>query len=539
MATTKVKEVIEEEEEEEEVYVKVIPNSIFEVKLNDLTSHPDALKIYDYNSKKQVKVLAQTMKTAGQLEPIVINTKNVIISGHRRMKAAYFLGWTELKAIRVEAKEDETVSIVYHNQQRKKSTQELIKEAEAILGILGKKQGQRKDLYKSEKNNEFGIIGKDRFEIAAKVIGDISGITLRRLMDIVDFEKESEENKNLGIVERIFKNEVAISRGHALMKTFIKDKEDRSAAVKKRSKIKAIDIKDAFVLYNKSSEKMSEIKPKTIQVVFTSPPYYNLRNYGNKTSSGVELGHENTPAEFIQHLTNHFKDIKRILKDEGSFFLNIGDTIRDGASLLIPNRLVLSLCDNEGWKLVNEIIWQKTNALPNVNDKRLQTSYEKIFHLVKDTSKYYYQEYKNWDDTKTVALVKSPSSRSVKGIKSDGGLTLSKTYTKFKDFLEEQNVKNVIKGTNAGPRQSELKKLDPATDHPALMPEYLPVIPILTTSKEGDIVLDPFSGSGTVGKSALLLSRKYVGYELNKSFYDLSNQDLLNTFQEGTSHNLR
>ena len=112
--------------------------------------------------------------------------------------------------------------------------------------------------------------------------------------------------------------------------------------------------------------------------------------------------------------------------------------------------------------------------------------------------------------------------------RTGGGYILSKTYDRFRDFLDEQNVINVIFGSTAATRQTELKKMDPSIDHPALMPVYLPMIPILTTSKPGDIILDPFSGSGTTGHAALILGRKYIGYEINQKSYYGSIQDLTN-----------
>lgn len=103
----------------------------------------------------------------------------------------------------------------------------------------------------------------------------------------------------------------------------------------------------------------------------------------------------------------------------------------------------------------------------------------------------------------------------------EGGVTLARNYQRFRDFIEEQNVFDVIQGPNAGARQMELRRIS-EVDHPALMPDYLPIIPILTTSKIGDTILDPFSGSGTTGKTSLLLGRKYIGYELNNDNYNLS-----------------
>ena len=109
---------------------------------------------------------------------------------------------------------------------------------------------------------------------------------------------------------------------------------------------------------------------------------------------------------------------------------------------------------------------------------------------------------------------------------------LTKGYKKFRDFLEAQKVMDVIKGPNASTRQKSLQGLKPEIDHPALMTEYLPVLPILSASKEGDTVLDPFSGSGTVGKVALLFGRKYIGYEINPEFARLSIADLNTTLLE-------
>jgi DNA modification methylase len=285
-------------------------------------------------------------------------------------------------------------------------------------------------------------------------------------------------------------------------------------------------------VYNKSSEKMTEIKSNSVQVVFTSPPYYNLRNYGNSIKGKPELGLETSPEDFVINLCNHLKDVKRVLSETGSFFLNIGESYNKGENLLIPTRLLLQLCDKEGWYLVNEIIWRKTNPIPHPTSKRLQPTYEKIFHLVKDPENYYYQEFKLWNDNAN-RVVKAPQNRALDtGLKAKNGFTISKGYQKFKDFMENQTIADLITGPNAGSRQTELKKTDPTIDHPALMPDYLPVIPILTTSDEGDLILDPFSGSATTGKTALLFGRKYVGYELKKSNYELSLQSLKTTIEE-------
>ena len=513
--------------EEEEGDNSTIEDSIFKVSLSNLKLHPTVIGIYDYKkSRRQIKVLAKTMELIGQLEPITINTDNEIISGTLRYKAALFNGWSELSARRVPKTKNEDLQIVFHNQQRRKTPKEIINEAETILGLLKKNQGQRRDLLKHDASNPFGKIGKDRFEIAAKVIGDISASSLRRMIDVVEFEKESDENRNLGLVEKIINNQLSPSRAHGLMKAVIEERKARAERVNTNVEIQNNFSTADYTLYNKSSLKMNEIKSGSVQVVFTSPPYYNLRNYGNSIDGEPELGHEDTPQEFIENLSKFFKEVKRVLKKSGSLFINIGDTFARGKNLLIPNRLIIHLCDKEGWFIVNEIIWKKSNSLPHAVTDRLQPTYEKVFHLVKDPDNYYYDELKIYNDSR-ISIVRGPRDRNLRTTERDeGGFVMTRAHQKFRDFIDAQQVKNIIEGPNASVRQRELKNLDPSTDHPALMPSYLPVIPILTTSKEGDIILDPFSGSATTGKTALLLRRKYVGYEINKSSYDLSISDL-------------
>lgn len=502
-------------------------NQIIEIAISELKPHPTSLKIYSSNMTS-VKQLAETIKMTGQLEPIIINNENLILSGVRRWKAFKHLNIPIIKAIRVQSNySDDQQNIVFYNQQRKKTTREIINEAEYILGLLGKRQGVRTDLLKEEKGNIFGLIGKDRYEMAANFIGGMSASSLRRLMDVVEFEKKSDENKNLGLVNKIINKEITASRAHTIIKSIISDNKIRNASPTKLEKLS----NDHFQVFNKSSEIMSEVKSNSIQVVFTSPPYYNLRNYGNTTDENIELGHENSPHEFVTNLCNHFRDVKRVLKKEGSFFLNIGETYNRGENLLIPTRLLVELCDQEGWYIVNEIIWKKTNSLPQPSNRRLQPTYEKIFHLVKDPEKYYYEDFRIYNDNE-LRVVRAPGGRGVDetGIR-EGGVTLSRNYQRFKDFIEEQNVINVIQGPNAGARQMELRRIS-NVDHPALMPDYLPIIPILTTSKVGDFILDPFSGSGTTGKTSLLLGRKYIGYELNNNNYTLSLIELNNTIKE-------
>jgi len=506
---------------------------IMSFRLAELRMHAISKLIYAYNEQK-IADLAQTMREQGQLEPIVINSNREIISGNSRYLAAQSLGWETIEGFVDEDITDEGLHIVYHNKQRRKTPVEMVNELKVVLGLVQTKQGKRNDLLAKDGIVSFDAIGKDRFERAAHIIGNVSGSTLRRLFKLIEFEKTLPENTRLGLLEKVLNEELSPSKAIELMNDYIEQADERAHQTERRILFKRDLNEVPFRIHTASCEHMTAIADKSVQVVISSPPYYKVRLYGNEN----EVGHEETVEEFINRLVDHLRDVKRVLKDDGSFYLNIGDKILNNAFQMIPERLVLKLCNEHGWHLINTIVWAKTNALPR-DVKRLTPSYEKVYHLVLDPQNYYFEEYKIWDNNLKLKVVKAPGGRTANGNTTTNRLMLTKGYKKFRDFLEAQKVIDVIKGPNASTRQRSLKQLKPEIDHPALMAEYLPVLPILSASREGDTVLDPFSGSATVGKVALMFGRKYIGYEINPEFARLSIADLNQTLldmEEGTDN---
>jgi len=505
---------------------------VIKVRKELLSIHPIAAKIYTYNDLSAIEDLVKTIKEVGQREPVIINTQNQILSGGRRWMAINQIeSICELDAIVVEDNgKGDALNIVCHNQQRLKTREEQVKEAEILIPLLTRRQGQRNDLKKDESTGPFIIQGKDRFEGIAKIIG-LSASSTRQIDALIKFGQESQEQNKLGLLDKVKNGEISFSLAGNIVKKYRRLKVETAEC--KPVSIATTFNEEDVKMYNKSCLIMKEVMDETIQVVVTSVPYYGLRNYGNGVNGIPELGLEATPDEFITNLVNHLQDVRRVLKQGGSLFLNIGETYKDRQALLIPTKLLLALCQEQGWYLVNEIIWKKKNPIPQSLTTKLHTSYEKIFHLVKDPDNYYYSELKIWNNN-PIKLVKGPGYRDVKnnGIKKDGKWILTKPYRKFKDFIEEQSVHDIIVGNNASGRQKELQQLDNTVDHPALFPDYIPVLPILTTSEPGDVVLDPFSGSGTTGRVAQLLGRKFVGYELNKDNFELSKLDLQEATKE-------
>ena len=474
-----------------------------------------------------IEPLIKSIETDGLQEPIVVikeGDKYLVIIGRRKVAACKALRWKDIPAKVVKGLTEAEIYqlVIGSNQQRKKSIEETINEAEHVLGILGKSQGQRRDLLGDESDpEEKSKIGKDRYDIAAEMIGaNMSGASLRRLMFVKDFEADHPDAK-LGLVEKIVNKELTINTAKKAAADYVKQKNtaEGSGSVKiypnekKRS--------DNYTIHNKSSADMAEIANNSIPMSLTSVPYYDVRRYQLGKGGVIELGLEKTYQEYLDNMIAILREVYRVLTNDGSFFLNIGDSYSKKSNYLISSRLVLAVCDQIGFHCVNEIIWHKTNTVPQTTKKRLQPSYEKIFHLVKDPDNYYYEPFKIHEPDKKIKLHKI-KRRNNRGSHDKGSYSLTKPYRKFSDFIIQQEFEDVITSSSAAADSAKLHELDPTIDHPAIFPSSICILPILTCSKPGDIILDPFSGSGSLGEAAILLGRKYIGYEVVEHFCALS-----------------
>ena len=146
---------------------------------------------------------------------------------------------------------------------------------------------------------------------------------------------------------------------------------------------------DYKIITGSASQKLYELENNSIQVAITSPPYFKLRNYSNGNPS--EIGNESTVDEYIKNLVNVFNVLKIKLKEDGVFFLNLGDTYINSSLQGVPWRVALALV-NEGWILRSDIIWHKPNAMPSSVKNRPTTDHEYIFMFTKNKKYKYYQD---------------------------------------------------------------------------------------------------------------------------------------------------
>ncbi len=351
---------------------------------------------------------------------------------------------------------------------------------------------------------------------------NISGPTLRKLLDVKEFET-TQPKANLNLLDKINSGDLSIDRAKKIVLNYYEQQEE----VKQIKPIAPVenefDGERMWKLYHSSSLSMRELLDGIIQVCITSVPYFSVRKYGKGTQLIPELGLETCYKDYLKNMIPFLKEVFRVLSIRGSFFLNIGETYSKHTNNNIMLRLVLAACDEVGFHLVNSIVWHKTNSLPQTTDKRLQPSYEMIYHLVKDVDQYDYYPLKYLDKKQKCKII-AIDRPNKKGGLDIGEPSLSKPYKKFKDFIDAQYFEDIIISSSAGSDSSALRKLDPNIKHFAIFPSNICVLPILTTSKPGQIVLDCFSGSGTTIDTAIMLGRKGIGYETEERFVELTHK---------------
>ncbi len=285
-------------------------------------------------------------------------------------------------------------------------------------------------------------------------------------------------------------------------------------------------------------EKLKEIETGTVQCVVTSPPYWGLRDYG----TDGQLGLEETPELYVENMVEVFQKVKRVLKDDGTVWLNLGDSyngsggaggdynkggLKEGQPKYgrkftnnlkpkdlvgIPWRVAFAL-QADGWYLRQDIIWHKPNPMPESVTDRCTKSHEYIFLLSK-SAKYFYnhisiQEKANYDGRKDTIMKGSEK------YKNSGHTLAARGHIRWhenEDGIKIRNKRSVW-SINTKPYKEA---------HFAVFPPKLPELCIKAGSSEGDIVLDPFFGSGTTGWVAQRLGRKWIGIELNEEYIKIA-----------------
>jgi len=248
------------------------------------------------------------------------------------------------------------------------------------------------------------------------------------------------------------------------------------------------------------------LKPGSVDCIVTSPPYFGLRDYGQEGQYGLEKA----PADYVETLRALFSELRNVLSDDGTLWLNLGDSYGKGKQLLgMPWRVAFAL-QADGWILRNSIVWHKPNTMPESVTDRLSSRHEMLFMFSKKP--------KYWFDLDPIREEHSPVSiaRAGRAFTADK----QRGYTGSAQTLNPSQFINA-KGKNPGNVWNIATKSFKGA-HFAVFPPELARRCILAGCKPGGTVLDPFSGSGTTGMVARNEGRSYVGIDISADYLKLS-----------------
>ena len=453
------------------------------VDIKKIKPHPKNQEIY---SLSNIDDLRTSIRSVGLLEKIIIDQHFQIISGHRRYLAVCNLNWKEVECEQIEVNESDAITyLIHHNKQRIKTCRELLNEAKVLMEEHKIGQGKRSDLILCEEVLTSVNLNRSR---TRDIVGDLIGISGVQITKLLFIEKH-----NPGLIDLIDNGLLTINQAY-IQTSRVKKEQDAQLENRKTSKK---TFNDNFRFFKKCSSKMNELSTDEVDCIFTSPPYWNKRKYCENGG----LGNEKDSDEYVSNLVKHLNDCKRVLSDTGSFFLNLGDTFHQGNLMNIPHRVAISL-QEKGWILRNTIIWAKTNPKPSSSKNNLCPTYEFIFHLVKSMDyKYNHTLIPLKEDTKPSH---APRHRNLKCSSTMQTPYIPREGKNMGDWWNEDIVKSAVVN----------QKSFGEVEHPAPFPPKIVTLPVLQTTQEGDLVLDPFMGSGTTGNVANQYNRRFVGYDV-------------------------
>ena len=326
------------------------------------------------------------------------------------------------------------------------------------------------------------------------------------------------------------------------------------------------DFNKKFLLLNgNSGEVLKNIPDNTFHTVITSPPYWQQRNY----FVDGQLGREEIVEEYVDNLVNICKEVKRTLRKDGTFWLNIGDTSKkSGMKIDLKNKNIIGVpwkvgfaLQKNNWILRLDIISSKTNTMPDGAKDRPTKSHEYMFFLTK-SQKYYYDYYATLEDTK-----EQPENIQTFGARNQKGTFRHDQHRTFEHY-GKRNKRSVWTTSVASYKGGHFATFNPKLIEPCVLAgtsekgccikcsspwkRILEKIKIPANNKKGYevkliskgwestckcnieetkpcLVLDPFSGMGTTGLVAMNYFQNYVGIEMNNNYLKESRKRLFGT----------
>lgn len=269
-------------------------------------------------------------------------------------------------------------------------------------------------------------------------------------------------------------------------------------------------------------ELLQQLPDESINCIVTSPPYYGLRDYG----VDGQIGLEQTPAAYVARLAAVFREARRVLRADGTCWINLGDsfsssiTLPEKSLIGIPWRVAFALQD-DGWILRQDNIWAKPAPMPEPVRDRTTRAHEYVFHFAKSP--------RYWYDADAVSEKASGGSggdfiAAHETVQPEhGGVSRTGRWARNGNGRATVNTRNKRSVWTIGPEPF-------AGEHYAAYPSRLPEICIMAGCPPGGVVYDPFMGSGTTALVARRLGRHFIGSDLSPEYVAMARKRLAQPF---------
>jgi site-specific DNA-methyltransferase (adenine-specific) len=252
---------------------------------------------------------------------------------------------------------------------------------------------------------------------------------------------------------------------------------------------------------------LGTLPPGSVDLTVTSPPYFRHRDYG---VTG-QIGREATVEEYVTNIRGVLVELLRVTAETGACFFVVGDTYQKQKLVLVPHRIAL-VADEVGWTVRNDLIWSKLDPPPESPRNRWRSAHEHILFLTKRPGKYTFHA-----DAIRVPYADATKKRWGNGQVYGGPKSEERPNDKASRMRHGKTFKLNPKGCLPSDVWS-LPAGDSSVRHYATFPDRLVTPMILACSKPGDLVLDPFAGSGTTCRIAKENGRRFIGIELNPTY---------------------
>lgn len=257
---------------------------------------------------------------------------------------------------------------------------------------------------------------------------------------------------------------------------------------------------------------LKKLDPNSVDLIVTSPPYADKRK---NTYEGV-------PAEkYVEWFLPISKELKRVLKPRGSFILNIKERTMNCERGIYVLELILEM-RKQGWLWTEEYIWHKKNSFPGIWPNRFRDSWERCLHFTKQ------KKFKMYQKSVMVPMGEWAESRLKKLSKTDKERDESQSMSGLSKNVSNWMGRNMAYPTNVLHMATECSNVNHSAAFPVALPEWF----IRLFTKDEDIVLDPFMGSGTTAIAAIKLNRHYIGMEKNSHYQKHANKRIVDFKKE-------